>query len=93
MKLNPYFLPSMRPAPVQEAQRAEAVRDAMPPHRVSAATNPLGFFKRPFGLPFGARLRHRAAQAYVHIRFSQPTVAFTSPKEQRRLAWRVRNAG
>ena len=42
-------------------------------HRASAATHPVGFFNRPFGLPFGGHLRRRAAQPYIPIRFRRPT--------------------
>jgi hypothetical protein len=38
-------------------------------HRASAATNPIGFFNRPSGLPFGRHLQRRAAQQCVLIRF------------------------
>jgi hypothetical protein len=40
--------------------------------RASAATHPVGFFNRPFGLRFGGYLRRRAAQPHVPIRFSPP---------------------
>ena len=40
--------------------------------RTSAATHPVGFFNRPFGLPFGGHLRPRAAQPYGPIRFRRP---------------------
>src|ERR1700680_1252789 len=40
--------------------------------RTSAATPPVGFFNRPFGLPFGGHLRPRAAQPYGPIRFRRP---------------------
>ena len=52
--------------------------------RASAATHPVGFFNRPFGLPFGGHLRCRASQPYGPIRFSPPDAVSASPKEQRR---------
>src|SRR5712691_1572140 len=54
------------------------------PHRASAATHPVGFLNRPFGLPFGGHLQRRAAQPYAPIRFSPPDAGDASPKEQRR---------
>src|SRR2546428_6810829 len=53
-------------------------------HRASAATHPVGFLNRPFGLPFGGHLQRRAAQPYAPIRFSPPDAVSASPKEQRR---------
>jgi len=37
------------------------------------ATHPVGFFNRPFGLPFAGHLQRRAAQPYGPIRFRRPT--------------------
>ena len=62
--------------------RSRAPRDVG--HRASAATHPVGFFNRPFGLPFGGHLQRRAAQPYAPIRFSPPDAVSASPKEQRR---------
>jgi hypothetical protein len=62
-KASPHFSHSMGPAPVQEADRAEAARSAMWAHRASAATHPVCFFNRPFGLPFGGHLRRRKRNA------------------------------
>src|SRR6266545_3739887 len=43
-------------------------------HRASAATHPVGFFNRPFGLPFGGHLQRRAAQPYARYAFRRPTL-------------------
>ena len=82
--VSPHFSHSMWPAPVQEADRVGAARSAMWAHRASAATHPVGFFNRPFGLPFGGHFGRRAAQPYVPIRFSPPDAVSASPKGQRR---------
>src|SRR2546426_10995492 len=62
--------------------RSRAPRDVG--HRASAATPPVGFFNRPFGLPFGGHLQRPAAPPYAPIRFSPPDAVSASPKEQRR---------
>jgi hypothetical protein len=84
--VQPAFLTPDLPAPVQEADqgRSRAQRDVV--HRASAATHPVGFFNRPFGLPFGGHLQPRASTVCPDTLPPRGAVS-ASPKEQRRPHW------
>jgi hypothetical protein len=83
----------MRPAPVQEADqgRSHAQRDVV--HRASAATHPVGFFNRPFGLRFGGHLRPSGGSTVCPDTLSPRRRRICLADSATQAAWSVRNAG
>jgi hypothetical protein len=65
-----------RIGPIRVAKRLDDTTFGALPYRQSRET----LARSAPGLPFGGRLRHRAAQPYVAIRFSPPAVAFARRK-------------